>query len=119
MNKCFMCNKETKSEYSVNKKKDGILCGKCTKEHLKKRIDELKMFVVGAESEIKSHNLQTLKAKQADCKHRFIQYRWAIYDSYVTYECKRCKYTKKGKVVDDKRLVKRLKEIGIWENQAK
>jgi len=101
----FLCKKETKSEYSVNKQEVEIY--------------KLEIDMEYIESDINQHHTDILKSTQADCKHRFAQTRWSVYDNYVTYECKRCKYTKKGKVVDDKRLVKRLKEIGIWENQAK
>ena len=110
MNKCCCCHKETKSEYSTNKKGNGILCGKCTQEYLENRIEDLEAHIAGLQAVVNQHYKDISQAKQADCKHRFTRINWAVYDNYATYRCQRCEYIKKGKVVDDKKLVKRKKK---------
>ena len=71
MNICCNCNKETKSNYSVNNNNNGILCGECAKEIFDEKIKQKQDEIYLLKCDIGWYCKWKYEAVSADCEHDF------------------------------------------------
>ena len=92
---CAKCNSQTNSTYFIRQL--GFLCGKCTKEHGEKEIEELNKEKDKINKQMQDIKKQINDAIIADCKHENAfdtNYGHVTKEGFVTiWRCPDCDFT--------------------------